>query len=108
MSLNTTVFCLIAACSTVAIAASTAQVVDGLKKMNTDMCLQIGSNVPDAPKKVNLLAPYCGCVTELYWQSVPAAEQQELASKGTSAGIQKNLDARLAAAQGACKKKIGF
>ncbi len=76
--------------------------------MNTDMCVQIGSNVPAAPKNPKLLAPYCACVSDVYWQSVPAAEQNELATKGTSPGVQKNMDTRLASAQGACKTKIGF
>ena len=100
--------CLLVATSGAVSAASTAEVVDGLKKMNTDMCVQIGSNVPDAPKNPKLVAPYCGCVSDAYWQSVPANEQKELATKGTSQGVQKNMDARLVAAQRACKKKIGF
>ena len=100
--------CLLVATSGAVSAASTAEVVDSLKKMNTDMCVQIGSNVPDAPKNPKLVAPYCGCVSDTYWQSVPATEQQELATKGTSQGVQKNIDARLVAAQRACKKKIGF
>lgn len=101
-------FCLFLVTAGPATAASTAEMVTGLKKMNTDMCVQIGSNVPDAPKNPKLTVPYCGCVSDVYWQSVPVAEQQELAKKGASQGVQKNMDARMAAAQNACKKKIGF
>jgi hypothetical protein len=82
--------------------------INSLKKMNTDMCIQIGSNVPDAPKDSKLSGPYCQCVSDGYWGSVPKAEQDELLTKGSSPGIQKNMDARMAVAQAACKKKIGF
>lgn len=101
-------FCMLTIWTDTVLAASPAQVIDGLKKMNTDMCVQMGSNVPDAPKNPKLVAPYCGCVSEVYWQSVPTAEQQELATKGTSLSVQNKADACIAPAQKACKKKIGF
>lgn len=88
-------------------AGSPADAINGLKKKNTDLCVQVGRHVPDAPKNPKLVAPYCGCVSEAYWQSVPTAEQQALVRKGTSPGVEKNRDARMAAAQVACKKKIG-
>jgi hypothetical protein len=50
-----------------------------------------------------LTVPYCGCVSDITGK-VPVAEQQELAKKGASQGVQKNMDARMAAAQNACKK----
>ncbi len=82
--------------------------INSLKKANTDMCIKIGSNVPDAPKDAKLSAPYCGCVSDNYWASVPKSEQDELLTRGTSPGIQKNMDARMTVAQVSCKKKIGF
>lgn len=89
-------------------AVTTAEAIGSLKKMNTDTCVQIGSNVPDAPKNPKLIAPYCGCVSDAYWMAVPVSEQQELLTKGASPGMAKNLDSRMAAAQVACRKKLAF
>lgn len=108
MRMSIASFWLLTVWSGAAAAASTAEVIDGLKKMNTDMCIQIGSNVPHAPKDPKLVSPYCACVSEAYWQSVPDAEQQEVISKGSSPGVRRNLNTRMLAAQAACKKQIGF
>ena len=89
-------------------AAAADDQINSLKKANTDMCVKIGSNVPDAPKDSKLSAPYCECVHDNYWASVPKNEQDELLARGTSPGIQKNMDARMAVAQASCKKKVGF
>ncbi len=89
-------------------AAQANDPISALKKANTDMCIKIGSNVPDAPKDTKLTAPYCQCVSDNYWASVPKAQQDELLTRGTSPGIQTSMDARMASAQLACKKKVGF
>ena len=99
-------FCL--GIATLASAVTKADAIGSLKKMNTDACVQIGSNVPDAPKNPKLIAPYCGCVSDAYWMAVPVSEQEELLTKGNSPGIAKNLDSRMAAAQVACRKKLAF
>jgi hypothetical protein len=99
---------LLALLSGVTSAAMADDRINGLKKVNTDMCIRFGVNMPDAPKDAKLVPGYCNCVSDTYWASVPKAESDELLSTGTSARVQQNLTARMNAAQVACKKKIGF
>ena len=81
---------------------------DGLKKMNTDLCISAGTHIDGAPKDAKLVKPYCNCVTESYWDSVPKSEIQELLTAGTSKGIRDNLQKRMDAAKALCRKKVGF
>lgn len=82
--------------------------LEGLKKINTDFCKRAGTHLPDAPKDAAQVEPYCHCVSDSYWESVPKSEVDELLGKGTSPAIQANLKPRMKAAQLGCKKKIGF
>lgn len=82
--------------------------LDGLKKMNTDICMQIGAEAAGAPAEGKLTAPYCNCVTNAYWDSVPKSEVQQLMTDGQSPGIGANLKARMEAAKKMCKKKLEF
>jgi hypothetical protein len=68
------------------------------------MCA-VGGNVPDARTKVD--GPLLRLRQRYYWQKRSRGGQQELAKKARSQGVQKNMDARMAAAQNACKKKWG-
>lgn len=81
---------------------------DGLKKMNTDMCITAGGQIDAHPKDPKLVKPFCNCLTETYWDSVPKADVKELLTTGNSIGIQNNIEKRMDAATAVCKKKVGF
>lgn len=82
--------------------------LDDLKKINTEMCIRAGAHVAGAPSDAKLTEPYCNCVTQAYWESVPKSEVAELMAGGSSLGIRTNQKARMDAAKSACKKKLSF
>lgn len=92
-------------------ASGAAQAQDGLveyKKGNTDACMQLGTRAPSSPRDPRQLAPYCHCVSERYWASVPKRDVDVLLSTGRSFEIGKNVVARLHVAMAACKQRMGF
>lgn len=82
--------------------------LEGLKKMNTDLCIRAGAHVAGAPSDAKLTVPYCNCVTQTYWDSVPKSEVEELMTGGRSPSIGANLKPRMDAARSVCKKKLAF
>ncbi len=82
--------------------------LDGLKKMNTEACVSFGSSLPGAPKDAKLIEPFCDCVSDNYWASVPQSEIDELLSAGHSVSLGRHVTERMGAAKASCKKKLGF
>lgn len=99
------------ACSALALSAHAVDKPDplaSLKAANRDACVQAGVRPKDAPKREELVAPYCQCVSDVYWDSVPAASVQELLTQHDSPDIRDNYKTRWQAAKSSCRQKLGF
>ncbi len=81
--------------------------MDALKKMNVEGCESVIELDKTAPKDRKLAKPYCTCVYDTYFDNFTQAEKNSM-FLGTPAppNMQKNLQARLQAAQAACRKKV--
>jgi TRAP-type C4-dicarboxylate transport system substrate-binding protein len=84
--------------------------VDRAKKKNTDMCITLSTAVRDSTMTVKQAAPYCACVSDTFWDSVPKSEQKAILENGASTEIRAggHWQPRAEAAQATCKKKLGF
>lgn len=90
--------------------------LETLKKGNTDFCIEAGTKMPGAPKDTKQIKPYCSCVSDVYWDSVPKKDFEDFIKEQSSDGddhdagdrIAEASQPRMKAAMAACKKKIGF
>lgn len=78
------------------------------KKANNDACIELAPVSPGAPKNPAQLKPYCSCVAQYYWDSVPDRDVRLLLATGSAPEISRNVLVRLQMAMSACRTKIGF
>ena len=99
--------------------ATAADVPEGMKQGNTQLCLQTaGKKIagqlldPHAPKQKDQIPAYCNCVSDAYWASVPQADFDAMLAElkrdqfnGPAAkAIGSKVNTRLEAAQKKCSK----
>lgn len=89
-------------------AAKADDMLANLKAANIEACMKAGVHPKDAPKKAELVEPYCKCVTDAYWDSVPKASINQLITEHHSPDVADNYRPRMAAAKAVCKKKLDF
>jgi hypothetical protein len=85
--------------------------LDGMKKMNSEGCVQAIQFEERAPKDASQVKPYCTCVYEVYFDGFTPSEQSQLYSFSVAPKpekLTKSLPLRLKAAKEQCRKKIGF
>lgn len=82
--------------------------LDGMKKMNSEGCVQAIEFEENAPKDPKQVKPYCTCVYDTYYNKFSKEEQNQMFSAPASDKLQKSMTARLQAAKAECRKKIGF
>lgn len=83
--------------------------LDGLKKINTEGCVEGIKFEEHAPKDSKQVKPYCTCVYDVYYDGFTPVERKQLFSGAPAPEkLQKSLPSRLEAAQAQCRKKFGF
>ncbi len=95
-------------------AVQAATVVDDVKAANTTACMQMaGKFDKHAPADKSQWPTYCGCVSEMYWRSVPQTDYDGMSREyqagnydgAYSKSLNDHVDERLQAAQKKCSGK---